>query len=104
MVWGVMHRGDVQHPTPPRRTCAALYRLSNNRAMIVDRRAVALGAPGGHTPRMTIPTPLSRLTLIPEPRAEAPGATVVRRYHLSRLRINGRPSAEPHSHLKRTYD
>jgi hypothetical protein len=72
--------------------------------MIVDRREVAVGAPGGHTARMTIPAPLSRLTLIPEPRAETPGATVVRRYHLSRLRLNGRSSPEPHSHLKRTYD
>ena len=53
---------------------------------------------------MTIPAPLSRLTLIPEPRAEAPGATVVRRYHLSRLRLNGRPSPDRHGHLKRTYD
>ena len=83
-------------------TC--LDRLSNGRTVIVDRRAVAMGAPGGHTRRMTIPTPLSRLTLIPEPRAETPGATVVRRYRLTRLRINGRPSADPHSHLKRTYD
>jgi hypothetical protein len=53
---------------------------------------------------MTIPAPLSRLTLIPEPRAETPGATVVRRYHLSRLRLNGPPSSDRHAHLKRTYD
>jgi len=53
---------------------------------------------------MTIPTRMSRLTLIPEPRAETPGATVVRRYRLTRLRLNGRPSPQPHSHLKRTYD
>jgi hypothetical protein len=82
----------------------ALDRVSNGRATIVDRRAVAMGAPGGHTRRMTIPAPLSRLTLIPEPRAETPGATVVRRYHLSRLRLSGRPSPERHSHYKRTYD
>jgi hypothetical protein len=65
---------------------------------------VAAGAPHGQTRHMTIPAPMSRLTLIPEPRAETPGATVVRRYHLTRLRLNGRPSPEPHSHLKRTYD
>jgi hypothetical protein len=54
---------------------------------------------------MTIPAPISRLTLIPEPRAETPGATVVRRYHLSRLRLNGRPVPQGrHGHLKRTYD
>ncbi|HEV7460266.1 MAG TPA: hypothetical protein VGN78_07010 [Solirubrobacteraceae bacterium] len=53
---------------------------------------------------MTIPAPISRLTLIPEPRAETPGVTVVRRYHLSRLRLNGRPSPDRHAHLKRTYD
>ena len=58
-----------------------------------------------HTASMTIPAPISRLTLIPEPRAETPGATVVRRYHLSRLRLNGRPPAHGrHGHLKRTYD
>jgi len=54
---------------------------------------------------MTIPAPISRLTLIPEPRSEEPGATVVRRYHLSRLRLNGRPASQDrHAHLKRTYD
>ena len=82
----------------------ALDRVSNGRAMIVDRWEVAAGAPDGHTRRMTIPAPISRLTLIPEPRAEVPGATVVRRYHLSRLRLNGRPAAARHAHLKRTYD
>jgi hypothetical protein len=81
-----------------------LDRVSNRRATIVDRRAVATGGTGGHTHRMTIPAPLSRLTLIPEPRAETPGATVVRRYHLSRLRLNGPPSQDRHAHLKRTYD
>jgi hypothetical protein len=65
---------------------------------------VAAGALDGHTRSMTIPAPISRLTLIPEPRAETPGATVVRRYHLSRLRLNGRPSPDCHAHLKRTYD
>jgi hypothetical protein len=84
---------------PPR-----LDRVSNGRATIVDRREVAAGAPDGQTHRMTIPAPLSRLTLIPEPRAETPGATVVRRYHLSRLRLNGPPSPDRHTHLKRTYD
>ncbi len=78
--------------------------MSNGRPAIVDRREVALGVPGRHTHPMTIPAPLSRLTLIPEPRAETPGATVVRRYHLSRLRLNGRPSPDRHAHLKRTYD
>ena len=78
--------------------------MSNGRATIVDRREVATGVPDGQTRRMTIPAPLSRLTLIPEPRAETPGATVVRRYHLSRLRLNGRPSPDRHAHLKRTYD
>ena len=78
--------------------------MSNGRAAIVDRREVAVRTSGGHTRRMTIPAPLSRLTLIPEPRAETPGATVVRRYHLSRLRLNGRPSPDRHGHLKRTYD
>lgn len=78
--------------------------MSNGRAVILDRRAVAVGGPGGHTHRMTIQARMSRLTLIPEPRAETPGATVVRRYRLTRLRLNGRPSPEPHSHLKRTYD
>jgi hypothetical protein len=53
---------------------------------------------------MTIPAPISRLTLIPEPRVEVPGATVVRRYHLSRLRLNGRPAPDRHAHLKRSYD
>jgi hypothetical protein len=54
---------------------------------------------------MTIPAPISRLTLIPEPKAEVPGATVVRRYHLSRLRLNGRAAPRHrHAHLKRTYD
>jgi hypothetical protein len=54
---------------------------------------------------MTNPAPISRLTLIPEPRPEAAGATVVRRYHLSRLRLNGRPAQQGrHAHLKRTYD
>ena len=66
---------------------------------------MAAGTPTGHTARMTIPAPISRLTLIPEPRAETPGATVVRRYHLSRLRLNGRPASQGrHGHLKRTYD
>ena len=78
--------------------------MSNGRAAIVDRREVAVRTSDGHTRRMTIPAPLSRLTLIPEPRAETPGATVVRRYHLSRLRLNGRPSPDRHGHLKRTYD
>jgi hypothetical protein len=78
--------------------------VSNGNPMIVDRREVAVGASDGQTRRMTIPAPLSRMTLIPEPRAETPGATVVRRYHLSRLRINGRPSPDRHGHLKRTYD
>jgi hypothetical protein len=78
--------------------------VSNARAAIVDRREVAVGTSDGQTRRMTIPAPLSRLTLIPEQRAEAPGATVVRRYHLSRLRLNGRPSPDRHGHLKRTYD
>jgi hypothetical protein len=53
---------------------------------------------------MTIPAPISRLTLIPEPRVEVAGATVVRRYHLSRLRLNGRPAPDRHAHLKRSYD
>ncbi len=58
-----------------------------------------------HTRSMTIPAPISRFKLIPEPRAETPGATVVRRYHLSRLRLNGRPPSQGrHTHLKRTYD
>ena len=78
--------------------------MSNGPAAIVDRREVAVGTSDRDTRRMTIPAPLSRLTLIPEPRAEAPGATVVRRYHLSRLRLNGRPSPDRHGHLKRTYD
>ena len=66
---------------------------------------MAAGASSGHTVAMTIPAPISRLTLIPEPRAETPGATVVRRYHLSRLRLNGRPASQgPHGHLRRTYD
>jgi hypothetical protein len=78
--------------------------VSNGPAAIVDRREVVVRTSGGHTRPMTIPAPLSRLTLIPEPRAEAPGATVVRRYHLSRLRLNGRPSPDRHGHLKRTYD
>jgi len=66
---------------------------------------VAGGAGGRHTRAMTIPAPISRLTLIPEPRSETPGATVVRRYHLSRLRLNGRPASQDrHAHLKRTYD
>ena len=78
--------------------------MSNGRAAIVDRREVAVRTSGGHTRRMTIPAPLSRLTLIAEPRAETPGATVVRRYHLSRLRLNDRPSPDRHGHLKRTYD
>ena len=88
----------VHPPTGP------LDRVSNGRRGIVDRREVPVGVPGGHTPHMTIPAPISRLTLIPEPRAETPGATVVRRYHLSRLRLNGRPSPARHAHLKRTYD
>jgi hypothetical protein len=86
--------------TAPKR----LDRMSNGRAAIVDRREMAVDVPGGHTRPMTIPAPISRLTLIPEPRAEAPGATLVRRYHLSRLRLNGRPSPGRHEHLKRTYD
>jgi len=66
---------------------------------------VVSGAACLHTAPMTIPAPISRLTLIPEPRAETPGATVVRRYHLSRLRLNGRPTSQGrHGHLKRTYD
>jgi hypothetical protein len=65
---------------------------------------VAAGAPDGHTGHIAIPAPISRLILIPEPRAEVPGTTVVRRYHLSRLRLNGRPAPERHAHLKRTYD
>jgi hypothetical protein len=82
-----------------------LDRVSNGRCAIVDRVEVAAGASSGHTVAMTIPAPISRLTLIPEPRAETPGATVVRRYHLSRLRLNGRPASQGlHGHLKRTYD
>jgi hypothetical protein len=29
---------------------------------------------------------------------------MVRRYHLSRLRLNGRPAPDRHAHLKRSYD
>ena len=78
--------------------------MSNGRRRIVDRMEVAAVPPDRHTHRMTIPAPISRLTLIPEPRTETPGVTVVRRYHLSRLRLNGRPSPDRHAHLKRTYD
>jgi hypothetical protein len=71
----------------------------------VDRRAVVRAVPRRHTGGMTTPAPISRLTLIPEPKAEVPGATVVRRYHLSRLRLNGRAAPRHrHAHLKRTYD
>jgi len=78
--------------------------VSNGRLPIVDRREVLLGRPGEHTDAMTIPAPISRLTLIPGPRTATPGATVVRRYRLSRLRLNGRPAPDRHAHLKRTYD
>jgi hypothetical protein len=78
--------------------------MSNGRREIVDRMEVAVATPDRHTRRMTIPAPISRLTLIPEPRTEAPDATVVRRYHLSRLRLNDRRSPGRHAHLKRTYD
>jgi hypothetical protein len=90
---------------PPFAAAEGLDRLSNERSAIVDRVEVAAGAFSGHTVAMTIPAPISRLTLIPEPRAETPGATVVRRYHLSRLRLNGRAASQGrHGHLKRTYD
>jgi hypothetical protein len=78
--------------------------MSNRPRGIVDRMEVAAATSDRHTRLMTIPAPISRLTLIPEPRAETPGATVVRRYHLSRLRLNGRPSLDGHAYLKRTYD
>ena len=78
--------------------------MSTPRAQIVDHREMPTGRPRGHTGAMTIRVPISRLTLIPGPRAETPGATVVRRYRLSRVRLNGRPSPDRHAHLKRTYD
>ena len=84
---------------------SSLDHLSSRWPWIVDRVEVAAGPFSGHTVAMTIPAPISRLTLIPEPRAETPGATVVRRYHLSRLRLNGRTAPQGrHGHLKRTYD
>lgn len=81
---------------------SSLDHLSSRRPWIVARREVAASAPDGHTRHMTILAPISRLTLIPEPRAEVPGATVVRRYHLLRLRLNGRPSPDRHAHPKRS--
>ena len=66
---------------------------------------MAAPAAPGHTCVMAIPTPISRLTLIPAPRTAAPGSAVVRRYRLARVRLNGRPAQEvPHGHLKRVYD
>ena len=93
------------HRCPPFKAPGALDRVSNAPSSIVDRLEVAGGAGRGHTALMTIPMPVSRLTLVPAPPTPAPGGAVVRRYRLARLVLNGRPDPrDRHGHLKRVYD
>ena len=54
---------------------------------------------------MTTPMHISRLTLVPAAPVPPAGGTVVRRYRLARLDVNGRRAARSrHEHLKRVYD
>ncbi len=57
---------------------------------------------------MTRTAASSKVLLIKDRRCEQaePEATVVRRYRLARLRLDGRPAGadSPYEHLKRTYD
>ena len=57
---------------------------------------------------MTRTAASSKVLLVKDRRCEEaePGATVVRRYRLARLRLDGRPAGadSPYEHLKRTND
>lgn len=57
---------------------------------------------------MTRPATSSKVLLVKHRRSEEaePGAAVVRRYRLARLRFDSRPAGahSPYEHLKRVYD
>jgi hypothetical protein len=57
---------------------------------------------------MTRTAACTKVLLVKDRRCEQaePGATVLRRYRLARLRLDGRPAGAdaPYEHLKRTYD
>jgi hypothetical protein len=57
---------------------------------------------------MTRAAASSKVLLVKDRRCEQaePGAAVVRRYRLARLRLDGRPAGadSPYEHLKRVYD